>query len=421
MISPKFISLFFRNRVPGQLVIQITDRCNARCPQCGMRVTEPFQRSSLSVDDIKPMLESAARQGFQAVSFTGGEPLLRIGELTALIRQADALGIAFIRTGTNGFIFQDPEKPGFLSRVERVADALAATPLRNFWISIDSSIPEIHEKMRGLRGVISGIEKALPLFHRRGLYPTANLGINRNLGGDVTRRLSWANFPHEEAYLSEFYDRYRSAFAAYFRFVISLGFTIVNACYPMSLGKNETESGLSPVYAATATEDIVHYAGSEKRMLFKALGDTVRSFRSRIRIFSPLSSLHAMENRYATPSRAMYSCRGGIDFFFVDAQQGSTFPCGYRGKEDLGKFQTLDMSGRPDTPSCRACDWECFRDPSELSGPILNGMHHPLDELKKMTRTPQFYRHWAKDLLYYYACDLFNGRLPLHSHRLASF
>ncbi|MBI5894652.1 MAG: hypothetical protein HZB24_01095 [Desulfobacterales bacterium] len=26
-----------RNRIPPQLVVQITNRCNACCPQCGMR------------------------------------------------------------------------------------------------------------------------------------------------------------------------------------------------------------------------------------------------------------------------------------------------------------------------------------------------------------------------------------------------
>jgi hypothetical protein len=32
--------------------------------------------------------------------------------------------------------------------------------------------------MGGLNGVIKGIEKALPIFHKHGIYPAANLGIN---------------------------------------------------------------------------------------------------------------------------------------------------------------------------------------------------------------------------------------------------
>lgn len=65
-----------RKRLPGQLVIQLTDQCNASCPQCGMRITEKFPRSRLSTDRVKRILDGAARVGVEAVSFTGGEPFL---------------------------------------------------------------------------------------------------------------------------------------------------------------------------------------------------------------------------------------------------------------------------------------------------------------------------------------------------------
>jgi len=38
---------FLNRHIPGQLVVQITNGCNASCPQCGMRVPERFKRSSL--------------------------------------------------------------------------------------------------------------------------------------------------------------------------------------------------------------------------------------------------------------------------------------------------------------------------------------------------------------------------------------
>ena len=94
-----------RGRVPGQLVIQLTDRCNAACPQCGMRATVRFDRSSLSMDEVRRMIDAAAEKGVQALSFTGGEPMLRFADLAELIRYAGAAGIPCIRTGTNGFFF----------------------------------------------------------------------------------------------------------------------------------------------------------------------------------------------------------------------------------------------------------------------------------------------------------------------------
>lgn len=35
----KTLACLAKDRVPGQLFIQITNQCNARCPQCGMRKT----------------------------------------------------------------------------------------------------------------------------------------------------------------------------------------------------------------------------------------------------------------------------------------------------------------------------------------------------------------------------------------------
>ena len=226
----------WRNRVPGQLIIQLTDACNARCPQCGMRVTAGFKRSRLSKDTIRRAIDAAAEKGFQAISFTGGEPFLFLDDLIEMIRYAGHAGIPYIRTGTNGFIFMGSDKKGFHSRIERIAHALADTPIRNFWISIDSAVPEVHETMRGLPGVIDGIKKALPIFHACGIYPSANLGINRNLAGE-------ASTGNQRINPEAFSQHYLSGFNQFYQFVCDLGFTMVNCCYPMSIPDKGTGSG----------------------------------------------------------------------------------------------------------------------------------------------------------------------------------
>jgi hypothetical protein len=75
---PGFRELYWliRLRAPGQLIIQYTDKCNAACPQCNMRVSAPFERSKLSIDGVKRIIDHAAAQGVAALSITGGEPLL---------------------------------------------------------------------------------------------------------------------------------------------------------------------------------------------------------------------------------------------------------------------------------------------------------------------------------------------------------
>lgn len=401
-----------RGRIPGQLVVQITDACNGRCPQCGMRVTEKFPRSRLTMERLKSIIDAAAEKGFQAISFTGGEPLLFLDDLIQVILYAGKAGIPFIRTGTNGFIFMGSEKKGFIDRMERIAHALADTPLRNFWISIDSAIPEIHETMRGLPGVIEGIHKALPIFHARGIFPSANLGINRNLVGNS---LAEQQPTDPEAV----YRSYRSAFSRFYQFVSDLGFTMVNCCYPMSISEPKTGNGLSPVYAATATNPVIDFSPMEKISIFRALSDTIPAYRSRIRIFTPRTSLHALIRQLSGQRNESYPCRGGMDFFFIDANTGHTFPCGYRGRTDMGIFEELDrFDPILEKGDCRECDWECFRDPSELMGPLLHIRNRPVQMIHRFLSDRTYSRLWLGDLRYYHACDFFDGRKAPDWHQL---
>jgi MoaA/NifB/PqqE/SkfB family radical SAM enzyme len=410
-----------RGRVPGQLVIQITERCNARCPQCGMRATESFPRSTLSLDDVKRILDAAPQKGIRAVSFTGGEPLLMVDDLVVLIKHAAAAGIDYIRTGTNGFYFVRPDRPSFKLRVNKLAEKLASTPLRNLWISIDSLDPPTHEAMRGFKDVIQGIETALPILHAHGIYPSANLGVNRNVGGSSTRNRPRSSDSQRVEGADLFYRIYRDAFKSFFQFIVDLGFTLASICYPMSVNNQASYDGLEAVYAATSMDSIVDFTTTEKAMLFKALLETVPLFRSQIRIFSPLCSLKALSDQYQQAGQQSYPCRGGTDFFFISAKDGNIYPCGYRGHENMGKL--WDLAGRHGSfkDECRACDWECFRDPSELFGPLLQAFSNPLSLLNGDTVKGRYLSHWLQDIRYYNACDFFDGRRPLKPHRLRSF
>jgi MoaA/NifB/PqqE/SkfB family radical SAM enzyme len=372
---------------------------------------------------MKRILDAAAAQGVQALSFTGGEPLLFLDNLIDMMTYAGKIGIPFVRTGTNGFLLRHSDKPDFEDRIKRLAERLAGTNLRNFWISIDSAFAHIHEQMRGLDGVVAGIEKALPIFNAAGLYPSANLGINRQVAGAAAQGLHPDRFPYPEAYLEAFYDCYRKAFDRFYHFVRNLGFTIVNTCYPMSIGKDEQADGMNAVYAATAEDDVVKFTAPEKAMLFKALLHTIPKHRPHLRIFSPLSSLHMLIRQHTSPKMKpdAFGCRGGADFFFISAEDGSTYPCGYRGHENLGYFWQLDLARLKPNGDCHLCDWECFRDPSEMFAPILQGLHQPLHLSRKLFRDPAYLKYWLEDIRYYKACGLFNGREPMDTYRLSAF
>ena len=419
----KNTSSFGRNRIPAQLVIQMTNHCNAQCPQCGMRTTAKIPRAKLCRDEIQRILDAAGRQGVQAVSFTGGEPFLFQEDLIHLIEYAGRAGIPFIRTGTNGFIFRHWDRADFCDRIKTLADRLAATTLRNFWISLDSARPDVHEQMRGLPGVVKGIEKALPIFHAAGIFPSANLGLNRMVGGQATASLNPQAFSSSKEYLTAFYHGFSVALSRFYGRVREMGFTMVNTCYPMSISEEELGAGLSAVYAATTVDAVVRFSAAEKAVLYKVLLDTIPEHRRYLRIFSPLSSIYMLHRQYLQTGRSSgaFGCRGGVDFFFIDANDGNTYPCGYRGNENLGQFWQLDLAALKPNGDCLRCDWECFRDPSELCAPLLQAFSRPLRLARQMTRDTVYRRLWFEDIRYYQACGFFDARKPPAYERLNHF
>lgn len=141
------------------MIIQMTDICNAKCPQCGMNISKNYSRSKLDLSRLNLIIDKAAAMGIKALSITGGEPLLMRNDLFEALSYASKNGIKYTRTGTNGFLFINHVKPDFEKRVSKLAEAIIKSNLYTFWISIDSWDTEKHEKNRGLTGVIEGIEK----------------------------------------------------------------------------------------------------------------------------------------------------------------------------------------------------------------------------------------------------------------------
>jgi len=397
---------------PRHVVMQITDRCNASCPQCSMRCSAGFARSTMPVETALSVIEHASDAGVRALSFTGGEPMLDVNQLTRYIRFATARGIRYTRTGTNGYLFAGPDVGQVATRARRLADKLASAGLRNLWISLDSADPAVHEKMRGLPGVVLGIERVLPIFHEAGLYPTVNLGLTRLLGGPepLSQRAGSDAFAAEA----------RAGLRRFFTRALELGFTMANVCYPMSV--EPQVDGLSAVYGATSEASLVRFTRAEKRALFGALRDVISEFRSQLRIFTPLSAVDGLAAEYARvlPRPAGHACRGGVDFVFVDTR-GRTHPCGYRGREDLGPFVTLDFEKLERVPHCRLCDWECFRDPSELFGPVAGPGHVFSTVARSLQRRDRRLALWRSDLHYCWSAGLFDGRRAPNRARLAAF
>lgn len=407
-----------KGRLPGQLVIQYSNRCNADCPQCGMRRSNEIPRHTLTKDRVKKLIDDAAEAGIRSLSFTGGEPLLFLDDIVELIGHAQRAGIPYIRTGTNGFFLRDGKSAGFTDQVLRIAEKLAATSLYTFWISLDSAVAEDHEALRGLPGVVKGIEKALPIFHRYGIYPSVNLGINRATGGKTCQ--PFLQDMGEEA----FFMAFCKAFSRFYHLAEDLGFTIVNACYPMSdAGEDPAVSSKeldTRLYGAASKDSMIVFTKEEKRLLFKALYETIPQFRDRLRIFSPRCSLYLLQHKFSGgDGQPLFSCRGGSDFFFVECDKGRIYPCGYLDKP-LERFPDR-FAKNAAIEQCDRCEWECFRDPSDLMGPFAEFFTKPFGLAKKIVADPKFFWILQKDLRYYRACGYFNGRQAPNFARMAGF
>ena len=313
--------------VPGQLIIQYTDHCNALCPQCGMRKTEKFKRSRISVETAKRIIDEAAENNIQALSLTGGEPFLFFDEMIQLLNHCTKNGIKYSRTGTNGFLFQDPDRKDFDKRIHGIAESLGTTTLRNFWISIDSGDAVTHNAMRGFKNVIQGIEKALPILEQYSIFPSANLGINRKFNLPFAKR-----FPKPCVTLSAderalFSESLFEGFCSFFQFAIDLGFTCMSLCYPMCSNSATMEN---TVYGASSPNAIVDFSDQERSIIYQTLLDVIPRFRSKIRIFTPLCSLCALARQYSGTHPQPFSCRGGINYFFFSAADAALYPCGYK-------------------------------------------------------------------------------------------
>ncbi len=83
---------------PREIIFAPTSSCNLACGHC--RVDR--SKGTLPLDDALAFLADCAEGGVDRVGFSGGEPFLELGFVSAIIRSAVELGMYFDRLMTNG-------------------------------------------------------------------------------------------------------------------------------------------------------------------------------------------------------------------------------------------------------------------------------------------------------------------------------
>ena len=128
-------------------------RCNLRCAHC-YSSSSPDSTPALSVESIEQMLAEAAEEDFNAISVSGGEPLI-YPALPQLLQSATAMGFSATVT-TNGI-------PLNARRVDAIAPFVSLIA-----ISLDGA-PASHDKMRGMVGAFDRMRERLPLLRDAGI------------------------------------------------------------------------------------------------------------------------------------------------------------------------------------------------------------------------------------------------------------
>jgi radical SAM protein with 4Fe4S-binding SPASM domain len=156
-----------RPTAPYRMDLAITYRCNNDCAHCYN--IEGRSPAELPTTDWKRILDRAWELGIPHIIFTGGEPTLR-EDLPELVAHAERLGQI---TGLN-------------TNARRLSDAgyvekLVAAGLDHVQVTLESCMPEVHDRMVGAKGAfpqtVRGLKNALasPLYV---MTNTTMLGTN---------------------------------------------------------------------------------------------------------------------------------------------------------------------------------------------------------------------------------------------------
>jgi MoaA/NifB/PqqE/SkfB family radical SAM enzyme len=122
-----------RRRLSRVLQVHPTRRCNLRCRHCYSE-SGPAETETLATSLIIDAIAGAAAEGYDALSVSGGEPLLFEG-LDRLLRHAKELGMLAAFT-TNGMALTERRLEQLVGLVDLIAVSLDGTP-------------ESHVRMRG--------------------------------------------------------------------------------------------------------------------------------------------------------------------------------------------------------------------------------------------------------------------------------
>lgn len=162
--------------------VNLTRRCNLRCPHCYLDAgaREHAGDDELTTEEVRHLLDEVAGRGTQTmVVLTGGEPLLR-RDLDALVVHGTGRGLSMV-VGTNGVLLSD----------KRVQSLKAAGAL-GVGISLDSLEPTRHDEFRGCPGAWEKTLTAMEACRRHELPFQVHFSVTETNAHEVPAMIDFA-------------------------------------------------------------------------------------------------------------------------------------------------------------------------------------------------------------------------------------
>jgi MoaA/NifB/PqqE/SkfB family radical SAM enzyme len=157
---------------PLDVICEISYLCNLECPTCFRWTSKPDEHE-LTADEWKGVLAKLkAWLGTFNLTFTGGEPFLR----------KDILEI-FKFASENGIVTQVVSNGSFIDKT--LAKKIVESGLDGLTLSLNSMVPDIHNKTRGTSGAFNEVMTAIDnLQDRKGMRLSLSTTIVKDsIGG----------------------------------------------------------------------------------------------------------------------------------------------------------------------------------------------------------------------------------------------
>ncbi len=165
----------FRHKIPGFAILALTYKCQSRCVHCSAGLLKS-KRSELDTEQWKRVLNDLTAMGVPRLHLSGGEPLLKDG-IEEIVRYASSMGmVVFLET--NGYLLDEST----LWRLKKAG-------VSSIDISLDSVEPEVHDRLRGLKGSFVKAIEALKLCSKLNIPCMISTYVTheRILSGDIQK------------------------------------------------------------------------------------------------------------------------------------------------------------------------------------------------------------------------------------------